>query len=870
MKRNLKQKILACVLALVLAASTALVGCVKGEIDDRPKQDMSALVTSLRDKYGQEDENELFLGDALVVARDHHFVIEHDFDPFDLDFENFSDISALYYDAELTQYVSSTYDWVGEGHKSYEISPGDHTRNRIFISDGDKDHYLYGSEEESSYVFEKASQDDWGNLGKMYLATFVDLKTGEKLDKPTVQPIIVKGELPVPRLSMEITDDGTVWLKWNEVKGAKEYYILQIRYDKDNKAQLDSANLIGHTSDTKWKSRPQTDNDGKFAINRTFETYDVSEDDWLTTHKGTLEYYEEKHGTNHVVISDERKANRLFCVIAVNEEGMSTYSRMIDVKDIAPLAPSLIARNMERASEDGFTRYIEGDVSKLPAYRWIVMCNGVLSQRLIEYDFDAAAVESHLYGIADDDGNPVDAVRRDVLVVPYVLEGAALSGKVVVEEYDEKNWKAQLEQVKARQDALRSKTGDVRRDITFEEGDDADTSDSTSEGTANDKNKDKPKDDPQGSDKDKPKDKPKDEPQDKDEPKDKPKEEPKKQPEKGNDTQVVVGDIAVTANSALSEYLAINMLSGASVIDLSLFPEARNQDYLIDAWGEAFYQNPLILGVSDVGASYDGKTLYIEYEDDQKSREKKQGEIAKKADTVVAEIITTTMTPREKEFAINQYLCDTVTYDMAALDNAEQYDFMKVDSEFYDSFTAYGALVNGVGVCASYSAAFKVLGDAAGLETVVVTGYLNGSLGHAWNRINLGDGHWVTIDSTNNDVDIVSNALLNVPDSAISTTLVEDTMWIMDDSIAQYTNESDEDEYYRVEGMFFDQDAVVDEIVTQLASKELVVVRTDYRLNDNQFYAIGKKVAEKTGNTGVSGFYWMGVVAFATDPALLR
>lgn len=68
----------------------------------------------------------------------------------------------------------------------------------------------------------------------------------------------------------------------------------------------------------------------------------------------------------------------------------------------------------------------------------------------------------------------------------------------------------------------------------------------------------------------------------------------------------------------------------------------------------------------------------------------------------------------------------------------------KVDERFYDSFTAYGILMDGVGVCAGYSAAFKLLADAAGIESIVVTGYLDGSLPHAWNKVRI-DGEWYIV-----------------------------------------------------------------------------------------------------------------------------
>ena len=221
-------------------------------------------------------------------------------------------------------------------------------------------------------------------------------------------------------------------------------------------------------------------------------------------------------------------------------------------------------------------------------------------------------------------------------------------------------------------------------------------------------------------------------------------------------------DTEVFANSALSEYLATNMLSGVSVIELDEFPEAKDVQVLDDAFLEAYYQNPLILGVKGYRVNSDGDKLRVVYEESSEDQARKQSAIKEKAAEVIGEIITENMTDREKELAINQYLCDTVVYDDDALANAEEHDFQYTDEEFNDSFTAYGALMDGKCVCAGYAAAFQILAREAGLEAIVVTGKLDGSLAHAWNKVKIGK-EWHIVDATNNDNEYFFNALMNVP-----------------------------------------------------------------------------------------------------------
>ncbi|MFV0394044.1 MAG: hypothetical protein ACK5LC_06570, partial [Coprobacillaceae bacterium] len=86
------------------------------------------------------------------------------------------------------------------------------------------------------------------------------------------------------------------------------------------------------------------------------------------------------------------------------------------------------------------------------------------------------------------------------------------------------------------------------------------------------------------------------------------------------------------------------------------FDEVADQEYLLDAWYEAIYQNPLVLGVRSI--SYDAKTndVIITYDEDAKTQRSKQKEIVEKVDTVVGDIKKDDMTPLEKEKAINDYI----------------------------------------------------------------------------------------------------------------------------------------------------------------------------------------------------------------------
>lgn len=182
-----------------------------------------------------------------------------------------------------------------------------------------------------------------------------------------------------------------------------------------------------------------------------------------------------------------------------------------------------------------------------------------------------------------------------------------------------------------------------------------------------------------------------------------------------------------------------------------------------------------------------------------------------------------------------------------------------VDAQYQDSFTAYGALLNGKCVCAGYAAAFHLLAEKAGLESIVVTGNLDGTLAHAWNKVKI-DGKWQVLDVTNNDMQFYPNALLNLSNKAAESTLVEDKKYALDSALDQYRADSTEQEYYYVNGKYFDLEKIADSLVTALQTEDKVNLRTEYTINDEQFEALMQKIQESMPDVEFGAGYWLGVI----------
>ena len=115
-----------------------------------------------------------------------------------------------------------------------------------------------------------------------------------------------------------------------------------------------------------------------------------------------------------------------------------------------------------------------------------------------------------------------------------------------------------------------------------------------------------------------------------------------------------------------------------------------------------------------------------------------------KADEIIKSIIKPGMSDIQKEFAIHDYLVLNTKYD---------YDNYIKGTVPYESYTPYGVLVNGVGVCQGYAEAAKLLFDKSGIESYIVFGEASSggsSGGHAWNIVKIG-GKYYQLDVTWDD-----------------------------------------------------------------------------------------------------------------------
>lgn len=317
----------------------------------------------------------------------------------------------------------------------------------------------------------------------------------------------------------------------------------------------------------------------------------------------------------------------------------------------------------------------------------------------------------------------------------------------------------------------------------------------------------------------------------------------RRQVEEGNNVQVQQTGYPVFADSAEEAYMAMCMINGDTVIDIRAFPGLQDTDHLLDVMYKIIFQNPYVMSVSNFGYSPEYQAVAVEYDLSRDEILMRQAETAKKVEEVTAGIITPGMSDEEKVEAVWTWLEQNTQYDNDALAAAETSGFADV-SGHADAFNVYGILCKGIGVCQSYSYAFHLLCDAAGVNCVTLTGYLNRTLPHGWNAVEL-DGRWYWVDATNNAnvVGFPYYLYQASSDFAAIAEYVLDDRYALDDALDFCISSDNSKDPYFVNGLVADNDAQLAGLLAELSTiapaGEMAAVKCNYTIqpDTDAFYA---------------------------------
>ena len=803
-------------------------------VEDEDLIPVDELVADLQVRFARDDGFD-FTEPLIDVPRDHMFTFDLSAESIEIFTElshsetglfQVDDFVRVYRDSALTQEVAFSVGGSVEDDPYLTISP---SRTPAFSL---RDPAVGGN------IFDHGEFNDWGNAGQYFLVKYFDLVTGEELERPQVTVFSVATEIAgAPWIRFSLTEDGIAGLRWDAVHGADEYAVVLVTEKNDGFGIGRHVDIIAYTTETYWYDfSTETGRD-----NRNFQTVSTSSNlDVL------FEAYSELIAAGEMTFDEfialqydfesefDQERTTYLAIIAMNDIGTSAISNLINRRDVAPQVPVRVASNLNEGGirpigSDHSRARFEHDLMLAPSHVWLIMGDGSVTRGLINYDMDdvrEGTARFYYNEEYDDDGLPIftDVEEVPALTIPYSIEGTSFRGFVEVLEYNSDTLAEDLQTLAERQEGLRSRTGGLERTINLNPGpedhimEDDEADDDDDEDDVSDADADKV-------------------------------------------ATELRGDFDIKrASSPLSAYLAIQMLNSQTRISLDDFPEAADHEYLVEAWFEAVLQNPLVLGAQSMQLDWRTGDMLIIYDHDAATQQRQQRAIMARVEEIVDEIITPGMTDLEMQTAINEFLIEHATYDFGALNNAERNNFMYVDPEYYDSFTAYGILVNGVGVCSGYADAFTLIADQAGLESVIVTGYLQGSLPHAWNRVSI-EGEWYTLDVTNNDNEIFPNAFFNLSDKDAATILTEDNRWMLDREIPRFVATSEGDvEYYRYRDRFLDREEIADALAYGIINHQWATYRTDIMLTEDQFYSIALEVMERIGNDGLTGGHFLGII----------
>jgi len=802
------QKALGLVVSIVLAGVlvVSLFGCAspqKAQEESRgtlPKQESISqqdLAAELIDKYSYKDTVE-YLPAIDPVPRDKNFTFSIGFNPLDFpdDYKESYDLVGVFADPELSQKAPMDFSYTKTGEKQFEITitPGNWAAAAIPNS---IDNSLDG-DKISQKIKDIEYIDDKGENNDW--GNLPRYYLAQFADPETGQKL-EKPLVQVFTVQAELPSPATSVF-------VDDYGKLSIKWKPVKGAERYAIYCYYHSIGVK---------DQFSWMGTAVDVVDSATTEWHTDSNlkfvpySNLDELDESKDINQETTLKVKDFYREYIgVIALGANGHSSLDNLHKVKDLTNRLTYHVAKSVDNADYYNYINYIDAlleSMDKIPSQIPVRMCDGSVVTKTVEFDYSGAQEKIERLADTDDKGAVTGSSDVPILQISFKLPKTDITGILRIQDYPA-NWREELLWIKQRQEGLMKAGLDLQSPETIQQ---RNTGGEPEPGSG------------------------------------------------GIESGVVAAlDTPVFATNALSEFLAINMLAGTEVVPLNDFPMASDTNYLTDALLEAFYQNPLILGVSDMYLDKDNNLVLV-YEDSPEARVQKQEAILNKIQGIIPQIITTNMTDLDKEIALNAYLCQNAEYDEELFASAQTNNFKYVDPKYNDSFTAYGALINGVCVCAGYTAAFKLLADAAGLEAIVVTGTLEGGLGHAWNRAFIGN-EWLSIDPTNNDNDKLYNVLFNLPDDVVVGFLVEDKDYMLDSELANYHGVGDANEYYHVKGEFFDTDAIVDELAQGLKANGSVVLRTDYAISDEEFQQIGKMAQEKAGVGKVYGVYLLGLI----------
>lgn len=597
----------------------------------------------------------------------------------------------------------------------------------------------------------------WGNASMYYIAVWYDTEAEGfiKLDKPVIIPFTVKHELGIPTVKGVVDATGRFKLTWDAVERATSYNIYWFGNTDHNRT--------GEINDPVAGADSAFDVHGECHLLKDSSTTETEFDCFAGKDHGLAIHYHndlDDDDTDYI-LGQNYSVNGSYFVTAVFGDRESGLSNIVNTSDL------ILPHKIVEEQDPMFQRYESED--DLPRTVSVMNIDGSITERNVIYKFHWSKT----------------LLGTDYPTYRYFVEGTAITGEC----------------------SMGIENGGMERYNNKKEGD-------APAGAANNSFGNSTKAEPENNtafnpDSSVPTIIAPDPTAGSDEKTlvERQTENTAKHVENGSRDFVEQTEYTVFADSAEEEWLARNMIAGNERISLEAFPSLQQYDNLMDVFQKVYYQNPYILGVTSYRYDYATLMLNVRYCYSKNEIMQKQAEIKAVSGRIVGDVIKASMSPEEKCRAIYDYFNNNTSYDDDAVKAAEKSNFTKGSdwSEHEDAFNAYGIIVDKKGVCQSYALSYKLLCSLCGVESKVITGYLDGSLPHAWSAVKL-DGEWYQTDCTNN----ASNC--GIPfflyeagrDDLAITGYTEDKLYDLDTAVGLFAVNDSKREYYEANGLCAD------------------------------------------------------------------
>ncbi|WP_059173475.1 transglutaminase domain-containing protein [Bacillus sp. FJAT-27445] len=303
--------------------------------------------------------------------------------------------------------------------------------------------------------------------------------------------------------------------------------------------------------------------------------------------------------------------------------------------------------------------------------------------------------------------------------------------------------------------------------------------------------------------------------------------------------------VRVVTHTSLEQKIALNLLAGNTKFSLTEFKEIKDMAYLGDRVNKVIAQNPLILGVINFGYQYSSKSkvMTVQYTENAARMKKKQQAIVNQSKRILDTLIKPKMTDRQKFKAIYDYLDVNAKYDFEAF-NEGSVMLRDTDPKYWTAYNPYGVLVEKNGVCQSYAGSFQLLSTMLGLNSVVVTGTMDGG-GHSWNKVKL-NGQWVHIDPTSNRTNNSIPYMLYEANDAFAKSIgyEEDKLYWTDNEIAMFASKGKLNDYYIQNKLVAGNLKELKDKIAEAKNRnsDFAYIRSEQKFSSNQVFAVLREV----------------------------